>query len=163
MPASTKPTEVVFNLVRNGASADMNVDGSVTPVHFDYVAVNDRYVDRCNFVIIDGGITPIKFGGISGGLTNGVLVRVVDSDDATVLDFLEGETIKKNADWDFLAGTDNIIENAAGDDHMCIRWTLSKGMRGKPMYLPIGWKLRFTVQDDLTPITQFRIMVQGTT
>jgi hypothetical protein len=123
----SQPSQVYFELFRNSSlSADMNVDGSVTPVVFEVVATQRIYVQRVNFEIVDGSITPTKFAGLTA-LTNGVLVRIVDSDDNVLKDFLDGETIKQNSDWSLLAGSDVPITAAAGDDELPIRWTVSKG------------------------------------
>ena len=60
-------------------SPDLNVDGSVTPVHFDFLADpgGDTYLHSVRLVMADGAIQADTFGGISGGLDNGLLVSLV--------------------------------------------------------------------------------------
>lgn len=157
------PENAFYGFAKNGASSDMAVDGSSTAVHFDVSASSGPlYIERCNVEIIDGAITPTKFGGVAA-LANGLLVKVASADGTTdVFDFLDGASIKKNADWVLLAGVDNPVSAAAGDDEFSVRWTLSKGL-GEPLYLAAGRRLRFTVQDDLSGLTSFQIMAQGRT
>lgn len=148
-----------FKFLRSGGSADMNVDGSVTPVKFQAVPTVPVSLERLCVQIVDGGISPTKFAGLTA-LTNGIEVLIVTAAGATVIDFLDGETIKKNADWTFLAGTDNPIDAAAGDDQLQVRWTVSKGL-GAPLELNSDRIIQMTVQDNLTEITEFRILAQG--
>ena len=157
------PEDVFFQHAKNGDSKDMNVDGSTTAVHFDVLpSSGPLYIQRCNILIIDNNQTPTKFGGLSA-LDEGVMVRVIEADGTVLKDFLDGETIKKNADWVKLAGTDDPIRSpTSGDDEFAVRWTLTKGL-GAPLYLCTGRLLRYTIQDDLSNLTQFEIMAQGTT
>lgn len=155
------PRNVDWRFANSGASIEMNVDGSSTPVHFDYQApaTTNIRVYRCNITIVDGSVSPTKFGGATA-LTNGLLVQCVTDGEALLCDFLNGQSIKRNVDWVWLAGNDNPIAAAAGDDVIEIRWTIERGL-GAPLALESGDRLRFTVQDDLTVLTEFRIMVQG--
>lgn len=93
-------------------------------------------------------------------MSNGLKVEVVDQAGTVLLDFLDGSTIKANHQWTQLAGTDNPITAAAGDDEFSVRWTLSSGL-GDQLSIGPTEDLRATVQDDLSAMTYFRIMVQG--
>jgi hypothetical protein len=135
---------------------------STIAANFDVVAPAGRKnlnIQRVVFQIIDGGMTLGKFGGLTA-LTTGCKVTVVDPDGNEQVDFLNGTTIKTNGDFNLLAGVDALVEPAAGDDSMPVRWTLTRGLGG-PLSLPTGWRLRFRVQDDLSGITTFRAMSQG--
>ena len=168
MSQGIDPAGLQFKFFRNYAdslSREMNVDGS-TPVHFD-VRVDGTlsFIHRVNISIVDGGILPITFWGISA-LSTGLKIRVVTfADDVTVRDFLDGETIKTNTDWVYLSGVDSTVVPVAqpNDDHIPIRWTLSKATGGKPLKLVTGQALRITVQDNISALTSFRVMAQGTT
>ena len=135
---------------------------STITANFDVVGPAGKknlWVERINFQMIDGSMTLNKFGGLSA-LTNGCRVIVVDPDGTEQFDFLDGRALQANHDFALLAGVDSLIEPAAGDDSMPIRWTLSKAF-GEPIELPTDWRLRFAIQDDLTGITTFRAMAQG--
>ncbi len=160
-------SELFFELAKdysNGDTHEMAVDGS-TPAYYDIKGSgtgDDCHLHRVNVEIVDGGITPIKFGGISA-LSNGLGITLVDADNVELFDFLDGLTIKRNADWGLLAGVDNAAYAAPADDHLPIRWTISKATGGRPLSLLGGKKLRFTVQDNIAALTFFRIMGQGLT
>lgn len=158
---------VFFKLFANAADSDspeMNVDGDPTPVNFDVSVPADELnpvtIRRVCLVGLDGGITPSEFFGIAE-LTNGLTIKIIDADGATLVDFLDGLTIKKNNDWVLLAGIDNPILNAAGLDEFAVRWTLSNGL-SEPLTLKPGQKMRVVVADDLTGVSEFRMMAQGT-
>jgi hypothetical protein len=160
-----KATGFHFKYFRNGASKELAVAASPgSPAHFD-VEVPTGELDQvtvrrvCGY-IIDGATTPAKFGGLTA-LTNGLRVVVVDADGNDVLDFLDGETIKSNADIGILTGVDAPIIPAAGDDAIPIRWTLSNGVGEPGLELEPGQKLRVTVQDDISDLTFFRLFAQG--
>lgn len=74
--------DVVYNIARledSGGSEDMVVDGSVTPVDFDYAPATDEidYVESLMFMIDDNGnVPPNKYGSIATALTNGVQVLI---------------------------------------------------------------------------------------
>jgi len=74
-------TPVEYKIVKllNGSSPDMDVNGSSTPVEFDYTPDTDEvwYVERITFVLEDtGSPEPDDFGTISGPLSNGCLLEV---------------------------------------------------------------------------------------
>ena len=152
------------------------VDGTATPLvapgrqnmvstiaaDFDVVGPagqKNLWINRVLFEIIDGSMTMNKFGGLSA-LTTGCKVTVVDHEGKEQADFLDGTTIKSNSDFELLAGIDALVEPAAGDDELDVRWSLFKGL-GEPLELPTNWRLRFSVQDNLAGLTTFRAMAQG--
>lgn len=162
LPVSTskEADQFVFEFLRNGASRDMNVDGSVTPVNFDWVASADTKVERINFFIEDANIQPSKFGGLTA-LSTGCLIKALDTDGTTVIkDFYDGETIKTHQEFNPLAGIDTGTTAAAGDDVAPTRWTISKA--GASLLLLKDQRIRFTVQDALGGLTKFYAMLHGT-
>lgn len=161
LPIPVPPANQLYKLLADGATVDMSVDGSVTPVEFEYACPADNivFIEDITLLIVDGGITPTKFGGIAA-LTNGLLIECIDSDTTTVLhDFTEDKAIKKNADWALLAGTDRETTAAAGDDTEEVQWSLTS--ESGPLLLTEGQLFRVTVRDDLSAITEMEIMVQG--
>jgi hypothetical protein len=169
---SVHADDVFFKLLANAADSDspeMNVNGASTPVNFD-VTPPAGDLSRCTIrrlcvAILATAIRPEWFGSVDVR-TAGVGLRmvVVDADDNEVLDFLDGQTIKSNAEWPLLAGVDNptTAPVGAGDDSFAVRWTLSNALDGKPLTLRPGERLRAIVADNLTGLTLFRIMAQGT-
>jgi len=143
-----------------GASVEINVDASVVTKDFFYIVPSGRtfYLSRINFTIVDGSITPVKFAGLAA-LTTGCTLEVLDADLNQALDFLGGKTLKSNNDFANIAGVDSIIHPAAGDDAFPVRFTVNKA--GKYVEIPSGYSIRFGIQDNLSGITKFRIMVQG--
>ncbi len=111
-----------------------------------------------NMSIVDGSITPAKFAGLSA-LTNGVKLAVTNSTGGVIFDFLDGQTIKTNADWALLSGNDAIVHPAAGDDAFPIRWELERA--GAKLLLRQGQQLRVTVQDPSSGISSWTAMAQG--
>lgn len=159
---STAPGKMVSQLLENGTpSTSLAFNGSVTSDDFDFTASGETYVYKINALIVDGAQDPNKFGGLTA-LTNGLLVKVIDSDGTTVLhDPLDGGAIKKNADWSYLARHTEVVAGA-GDDEFSVDWKLEDSFGG-PLKLLDGQIIRMTVQDDLTGLTEFRVMVQART
>lgn len=163
------PEQFWFETAKDYSNGDTpeiaGVVGSVgSPVHYDIKGADAAYqlsLTRVCISIVDGGLQPAKFAGLSA-LTNGIKVQCVDAAGVVLVDFLDGLTIKQNADWALLAGVDAVVFASVGDDHLPVRWTLSKAT-GEALTLTEGRMLRFTIQDDLTGITLFRIMGQGKT
>lgn len=137
----------------NGGSANLGVNGSVTPQLFEHVVAADDelLVDQVALVIRDDGTTFSidKFGGLST-LANGLLLQVLDASDVvksnllvdTVRDFGELLRVADEYTAPFAASARIVLRCARG---------------GAPMYLPAGYKLRATVRDDLSGLTSFTI------
>ncbi len=153
-----------FTFARNEAdSLEMNVDGT-TPVNFDVSPDGDCEIARIMFQLQNSNIHPDTFAGLSA-LSNGVKVQCVEADGTLVTDFLDGLTLKSDIDFGLLAGVDTPILAGVGngDDILHVRWTLRRATAGKSLELTGGRILRFTVQDNLAALTQFRIFAQGKT
>lgn len=159
-----RPQNQLFSYVTNGAEANIGVaNGSVTPVVYKHT-VEDEQVDlieRFTITLVDNVQVPTKFGGLSE-LTNGVLVQALDQDGVTVIrDYCAGRPIKINAHFGNLAGVDNPITAASGDDALQVRWTISAA--GGSLMLLSGESFRVIVRDNFAGITEFVWMVQGRT
>lgn len=149
----------IFKFLTTGSSIEMNVDGG-TPVNFKFVNTNNRnaYLVRACITMVDASMTPIKFGGVAA-LTNGVDFGVYDDSDVEKLNFTDGEPIKSNIEFGSLAGIDVNIGDFGASDALSIRWTMARA--GGAITIPPNWYFQAKVQDDLSALTQFRIMVQG--
>ncbi|MHA2068110.1 MAG: hypothetical protein ACXABY_27430 [Candidatus Thorarchaeota archaeon] len=168
----TTPDNVVYEFLKriagplaaSGETFDLNSNSAGTDTIFNFRVPGDKIFkfSRINFVIVDGSIGPGDFGGIGGGLTDGCLLQIVDSDGVTVLNHFgtDDVPIKTNEDFSPLAGTDVPISALAGDDLLPIRFSVFKA--GAPMELTPKQNIRWTNRDDLSALTKFRAMIQGT-
>lgn len=159
-----RPTDLFFkNFATSSGLTDMRVVGASTNIfNFEVTPSTAKFqlaISRVNFVLVDGSIRYDKFGGLAGALTNGLKVRVLDSSSAVLLDFLDGATIKTNADFGLLSGTDTIVHPAAGDDAVPIRWTIARS--GAEVVLQQGERLQIQVTDGTSALTAFKAMAQG--
>ena len=155
-------SKLIFKRLSAGGSADMAVDGSSTAVKFKWTSPVGKAAEimRINFVIVDGGIGYGEFGGLGSALTNGLLVQVFDVNDNELVDFLDGNPIKTNEQFGYLAGADAISLPAAGDDSFHVRWTLSKAAN-QSIALDAGDYIQVTVRDNLSALSDFGAMIQG--
>ena len=161
MTASRAKRHIFSYFKEPGGSAEMDVDGSSNAINFKVTApaYGELNAVLVNFVISDGGIGFGEFAGLGAALTNGLEIKWFDSADAELLDFTDGLNIKTNEEFGALSGADAVIQPAAGDDSLPIRWTIQKS--GLAPKIASGDYLQITVQDDLTNITKFRAMMQG--
>jgi len=159
---SVAPENFVYEWLKDsGGDYELMVDGSLESQIFSYTVPNGKtfYLSRINFNIVDGSMIPTKFAGLTALGANGCEFYIEDADSNTVLDFTDGKLLSDNSDFAPLAGTDSIVIAASGDDALPVRFTINKA--GKYMRLPEGYKIVFTVNDDLSTVTKFHVMVQG--
>ncbi len=151
------PKDAVYKHMKNpiGNSINLNVNGSITPVSFRYTCPDTTNVVlvRMNIQMDDNAITYAKFGGIAA-LSNGVLIRICDREGKVNVDLLDGQTVKTNLNLAWLAGFDVLTDTA-----VLVRWTLERA--GKQLLLRPGDFIELVVQDNLSSITAFSIMIQG--
>ncbi len=156
------PDEFIFKFLRNGSSAEMNINGSTVPQVFEYVIPAGKFawLQRINISGHNEAITPELFIGLSA-LGVGLKFEALDELDNVLIEFTDGLNIKKNVDFNSLAGVDSTIDvNGAGQqDGFSVRWTMAKA--GEALFMRAGYKLRVTIADDLRSINQLRMMVQG--
>jgi hypothetical protein len=153
--------EFIFKYLRNGGSPDCNVDGSIASQVFEYVvpAGKHAWLHRINTEGHNGSITRDNFLGIAA-LTNGILFQVLDDQDNILIDFTDGEGIKITTEFSALSGVDTQIDTrGGGEDGIAIRWTFDRA--GEPIFMKEGYKFRLIVRDNLTGISQLRMMLQG--
>jgi len=77
-PVPGRPVHYRVQALVDGTSKDQVVDGSVTPVEFDYAPASDiSYVESIIFIIDDNGnVPPDKYAGRATALANGTQVLV---------------------------------------------------------------------------------------
>lgn len=161
------PRNLIVKNLQNGGSAEMAVNGSITPVNFDYVVPEGFRFFWYRFIIMmsDGAkvFNATEFGTIPA-LTNGCTISIIDDQltpaEAISVNALMGSgAFKKNADFAQLAGND--VQTLVDGRGIAARWTLSRMTGGHPTMLPSGWGVRFTINDDLTALDEVRSCVQG--
>lgn len=151
----------------SGNDFDMNTDSSVSQTQFDYIVpvITTFKFARINFVLTDnapGVLEPEDFAGIVGGLLNGCLFQIVDSDGVAILQEFDTADvpIRTNDDFTPLAGVDAQVTARGSNDQLPIRFSIFKA--GAAMRLTARMIIRWINRDDLSSIIKFRAMVQGT-
>lgn len=143
-------------------SPNLNVDGSVTPVHFDLLGPENQggRVFGFKFVIRAMAIRPDRFGDIADGLGEGegLLLSIVDGSGEILLDFHDGEEIRTNTDIAILCGKGYNTTMEAGIGLIEATFLIPK--HGGEL-LSSGLRIRASVQADLRPLQYFRIYVRG--
>jgi hypothetical protein len=145
-PVPANPTLLLADMVKNGSSSDLRVNGATTPVVFTFNAdaTKNLYISDIEFVLVASSLVfgSDKFAGLTV-LTNGVLVEIIaDSGKTSTL-----ATLKVNEDFMFFAtagGWDMMIANK---DIIRSGYTV-----GGAMTLKAGTadKIRVTVRDNLS-------------
>ena len=160
-PSPVIAGDFIYQSLREAGSPSMRVDGSETACKFDYEvpAGMVALIESSTVEIVNLTQRQTNFGGLSA-LSNGVLVQGIDSDGSTeIIDYLDGQPLKKNGDFTRLTGVENPIHTEPLDDFFQAGWNMKKS-GATPMYLP-GQRFRVTVQDNLTGITEMGWIVQG--
>ena len=147
--------------VRDSSSSEhMNVNGSVTPVTFTYKVPDNRrfIIKKINSCITDSSINSLDYGGIAGGLTNGL--QMYYKYDLSSADVYFSETdvspIKNNVC--FQIRSSNIFVNTVGaTDSICFSIDLGEN----PIILNETGSFNVIVRDDLTPLDGQRIILHG--
>ena len=151
----------IFKWLReSGGSRDAAVNGSITPVLFEYTSLEDTTeLTRLIVSIVDSNTFEATQYGSRILLPNGLKVELIDAQGAVILDLLDGEVIHSNAEWQAMCFDWHYNSVGVGDNVAVARWTLEKA--GEPLYLKVGEKFRVTVQDDLTGLTSHYFQLQG--
>jgi len=138
--------EIVRAFVLNGASDDLAVDGSTTPVAFDYDAdsVDDIAVYEVRFIF---GAQDIIFDGVSFGplsaLTNGLKLDITFDNGVT----FEAANVKTNEDLLMFPSPGNSILNNTGPKDILVMGMFLGG--GPILKAGTSDRVRVTVRDDL--------------
>lgn len=146
--------------VDSGASSDLNADGSTTPIAFNVVASTGKkfFIHEIVIIMEDQNINYQKFGGIAGGLTNGLDVEVKEGGEAA-RDVTAFGAVKNNAQFG-LAGS-GLQLTASSTDLLVVDFNIAG--RGTTFELVDSNSdfFRVTVNDDLTAIDNFKVVAQG--
>jgi hypothetical protein len=151
-----------FTLDGAGVSNDMAVNGASVAQSFRYIvptAKVARIARICGHMIhLTGAWAPNTFGSLSE-LANGCIVRAVDSDDSVLEDFTDGDPITSNAEWSDLLGPDAFVDIDKAK-MIPFRWTLTQAYT-EPLILTAGQYMEILIQDNLSAIDEWHLMIQG--
>jgi len=142
---------------------NMAVNGSVTPVHFHLRTGSPSIPAPVDItrIIMSMATTDIpdftEFGDIAGGLTRGLLMRIINGTMRNVLN------VKTNADLAALA-YDLAVYEADKKGINGIGWRLTFGSSGKMgvvLRVTENGQIEFVVQDDLSSLLNMNIYFEG--
>ncbi|MCW2309717.1 hypothetical protein [Rhodobium gokarnense] len=121
---------------------------------------NEIYViSRMLVLLRDGGtLSADEYGNLSA-LTNGILVKVLDSGDSELIDLTDNVPIKSNLHWSRLCYDVTEHDWATGDNFVAVRWTFAAS--GAPILLTAGESLAVRLSDDFTGMVEQYFHVQG--
>jgi hypothetical protein len=146
------------DFVKNGTSTSLLVDGSTTPVVFEYLSdpTNDISLQEIKFTIASNSITfgTDYFGGTSGPLSNGLLLEAVVASGTIVLyNFLQNESFVN------FASPGGFLWVVSSKDMMTSAYQIGGGL---VLRAGSADKVRVTVRDDLSSAgVYFRCYVKG--
>ena len=151
---------------------EMTGDYSSTATEFSYdskavaalSAQTENYdlVSRILVFVQDSGAFDAEKYGNNIDLTNGIDIKVVDSEDNLLMQVTPAP-IKTSGDWAALCHDVVYQEFGTGDKFLTARWTFSKFASDDGLRLNVGDRLVVTVNDLMTGLVHHRITAQGHT
>jgi hypothetical protein len=137
-------------------------DYSLSETHFKVQPAQDEIIEVARLIIIigDASVAAERYGGITGGLTNGIEFSWRDVD-GTVTDMLGGQKVKSNLNWARYCYDVENKDFGVGEEYITVRWTFSKS--GEPIVLH-GYqadRLVLSFNDDFTPLERHTFLFQG--
>lgn len=158
------PEESIYRFLdTNGdgsGTKNANGDYSLTPDEFYFEAARDCNIARMIIHIEDtSGMQVQDYGNITSGITNGYAVKVQDESQNDVRDFTDGAVIKTNGDIGRMCYDVEVKTWGSGNEELQARFTFAKA--GYPLYLPAGYRLSITFNDDLSGLVEHYFMIQG--
>ena len=166
-PAHIMPEDHTLLLFKSevDSALEMAVDGSSTAVRFTATVPDNNgrpyMLQTIVLLMLDAVVEPSAFGGIIGGITNGITLTV-EKVDGRVLNLLpEPATTNWQIGIATPRGTGGVsrIQGASTDD--VVSFTFEYALAGFICVLLPGDALVITVNDDLTPLTAFRGVGHG--
>lgn len=166
-PAILTRYKLFRGFLTNGTNKDLNVNGSVTPVNFSVTSVSGKvlYISQLRVVLKDTYLELDtqdfrRFGTATAGttpLTNGLTLIAKQGGENTLLFAEPVKTIGQFLDY---ADDFTNLKNSVGsqEDFLSFDFHFEQ-----PIVLPeaVTDKLVMTVQDDLTAVDEFRVLVRG--
>ena len=137
-------------------------DYASTETHFGITDPNHHFhINRMLVQIEDSGaFTTDGYGAIAGGtITNGIVVKLVDANEETVVDFTDGVSIKSNNDWARVCYDVKLENWASGNGAVHVRWTFKNA--GYPILVAKGHHFEVSLNDNFTGLVSQYFMVEG--
>ncbi len=164
---TTDPSLCIYRLLdTNGdGTGTKNAIGdySASPTEFfiENTDVEDGIIlERMLIELQDGtGMRAGHYGTLGAALTNGWEPVIKDDQDSVILRLGDNVPIKTNAGIGRVCYDVDVKSWGAGDDVLVARWTF--GRTGQPLFLPVGFKLSITFNDDLSGLVSHYFTVQG--
>ena len=161
------PVPVVFSALTTyvgNVSANMNVNGSVTPVAF-YVLIGAAALVSVDitrvhiWIVDDAAMDDTKFAGIAA-LTRGCLPRVVRADGSIEY---SGNVFRTNGELGLSASEKTYEDKSGGGLYgLTVRYILGgQSGRGVVIRLAPGDRFEILIQDDLTAVSSIYATAQG--
>ncbi len=150
-------------LLLDGSTIDMKVDGSVTPVEYSFTVATDKRIriSRAVLSLEDGNssFNSADFGQIGGGLTNGVEVSITpDSGSPIVLTNWKNNRDIRNSMPVFRPQS---AQMGMSGEYTGV-WEIANILSADTgLRLNDGDKFSITIQDDLTPLDFMSFMILG--
>ena len=168
-PVHIMPEERIDEYLRDdGGSIHAIGNYLAVPEHFTWVPETHRIAHITRMLILiedDSNLGATSYGGIVGGLLNGIGVHVHDSNngDAIIADLDGAESIYTNTDWAGLCHdlTPYVFGGGQNNQVATIRWTFEKA--GGPLMLDgsKGHYLAIDLNDDFSSLVDHRFLIQG--
>jgi len=146
--------------LRDGETTiDMAVDGSVTPVVYNYTAPSGQIVElgAIKITVVDSGYHEARKFGAMLELTNGCDLEVVTA--AGTADFFDGHPPVTNAEMGGFVSDYKLYNIGAGEDISIFTWELPRTVH--PVTLHPGDEVRLRVNDDLTGLNRMKATIHG--
>ncbi len=143
--------------------SDLNVDGSGLPVFAWWESPAITIVSSVTVWIMDSGWQVNEFAGL-GILANGLRLAVVDvpENEAAANEIGPGLTVTHHHDWSVICSASDIHEARTTDTRGVYVGTWRPGRTtGRPLKISAGEGLLATINDDLSGLTRFKILVNG--
>jgi hypothetical protein len=164
--AQILPADMIFRFLDTtgdgSGTKNANVNGSVTPVIFRINAPTgyEYIIPRMLVKIEDASasFSAENYGAIST-LANGITLAIHDENGDSILDLLDGLTIKSNVNWARYAFDNEFSNFGNGNVFLRVRWSFF--LSGSPLVIRPGHSLRATIRDDLTGLVGHYFQVQG--
>lgn len=118
-------------------------------------------IQRGIITVQDSGVFDAEGYGALSALTNGMTLRVMDSNGLKYLLTDDHLPIKQNVDWGAYCYDVDLKAWGVGDKFIVARWTFGKS--GKPVYLreSKGEYLELEVADTLSGLVEHLFLIQG--
>jgi hypothetical protein len=150
--------QLFFKRFENGGSADMNVNGSVTPVVFSASPPAGEVwrIASWSLYVQDGGTFDAEKWGNGITMTNGLLpILNIGGTDYDMLEF----TIKTSGDLSSVCDGLNHLAFGTGDEIVTAEWDFIS--KGQYVRLTENDSIKLVVQDDLTGLVKQYSLIKG--